>query len=106
MEVRGTVRSILAAVFCAGLSCVVTASGPATTEITRVEVQESGPMGSFGGREYSWVTAAMEGRAGAPATALPWLPHALAPLPSAGVAEGDRHWRCVDCDRVRADQLA
>ena len=35
--------------------------GPALAEVSRVVVKESGPLGTFGGRQYTWVTAAMEG---------------------------------------------
>ena len=37
------------------------ATGPALAEVDRVVVKELGPMGTFGGRQYTWVTAAMEG---------------------------------------------
>ncbi len=40
---------------------VSVSTGPARAEVTRVVVEASGVMGSFGGREYVWVTAAMEG---------------------------------------------
>ena len=40
--------------------CAVS-TGRACAEITRVEVHDSGSMGTFGGREYTWVSAHMEG---------------------------------------------
>jgi Alpha/beta hydrolase domain len=49
-----------AAVLCAA-AVFVMAMGPALAEVSRVVVRESGPMGTFGGRQYTWVTAAMEG---------------------------------------------
>ena len=42
-------------------SFTTAAMGPALAEVSRVVVQESGPLGTFGGRQYAWVTAAMEG---------------------------------------------
>jgi hypothetical protein len=53
--------SQLAAVLCAGVIVAITASAPALAEVSRVVVKESGPMGTFAGRQYTWVTAAMEG---------------------------------------------
>jgi hypothetical protein len=50
-----------AAMLCAGAILAVAATGPALAEVSRVVVKESGPMGTFGGRQYAWVTAAMEG---------------------------------------------
>jgi hypothetical protein len=46
---------------CAGAIFAVAATGPALAEVGRIVVQESGPMGTFGERQYTWVTAAMEG---------------------------------------------
>lgn len=48
------------AMVCAG-AVFVMATGPALAEVSRVVVKESGPLGTFGGRQYAWVTAAMEG---------------------------------------------
>ncbi len=50
-----------AAMLCAGAVWFLAATGPALAEVSRVVVKDSGPMGSFGGRRYTWVTAAMEG---------------------------------------------
>jgi hypothetical protein len=50
-----------AAMVCAAAIVGVAATGPALAEVSRVVVKESGPMGTFGGRQYTWVTAAMEG---------------------------------------------
>ena len=36
-------------------------AAPSLAEVTRVVVEDSGPMGTFGGRDYLWVTAHMEG---------------------------------------------
>jgi len=44
-----------------GLLGVSAPTAPARAEVTRVVVEASGVMGTFGGREYVWVTAAMEG---------------------------------------------
>jgi hypothetical protein len=49
------------ATICVGLLFAMAATGPALAEVTRVVVKDSGSMGSFGGRQYTWVTAAMEG---------------------------------------------
>ena len=46
---------------CAGAIFAMAATGPALAEVSRVVVKESGSMGTFGGRQYTWVTAAMEG---------------------------------------------
>jgi Alpha/beta hydrolase domain len=46
---------------CAGAIFAVAATGPALAEVSRVVVKESGPMGTFAGRQYTWVNAAMEG---------------------------------------------
>lgn len=46
---------------CAGAIFVIAATDAALAEVSRVIVKESGPMGTFGGRQYTWVTAAMEG---------------------------------------------
>ena len=53
--------SMHAAMVCAGAMFVMAATGPALAEVSRVVVKELGPMGTFGGRQYTWVTAAMEG---------------------------------------------
>jgi hypothetical protein len=50
----------------AGLSmicaaCVVLADSDAVAEVERVVVRDTGSMGSFGGRQYTWLTATMEG---------------------------------------------
>ena len=50
-----------AAIICAATSFAVAATGPALAEVSRVVVKESGPMGTFGGCQYTWVSAAMEG---------------------------------------------
>ena len=52
--------SMHVAMVCAG-AVFVMATGPALAEVSRVVVKESGPLGTFGGRQYTWVTAAMEG---------------------------------------------
>ena len=57
---RRAVR-IFMSLICALLFCVLAPTGSARAEITRVVVKDSGIMGNFGGREYAWVTAAMEG---------------------------------------------
>jgi hypothetical protein len=49
------------AMVCAAAIFAVAATGPALAEVSRVLVKESGPMGTFGGRQYTWVTAEMEG---------------------------------------------
>jgi Alpha/beta hydrolase domain len=56
-----TARPNRTATICAGLLLAMVATGPVLAEVSRVVVKESGPMGTFGGREYTWVTAAMEG---------------------------------------------
>jgi hypothetical protein len=43
------------------LCFVLAPIGMALAEVTRVVVKSSGPIGVFGGREYIWVTATMEG---------------------------------------------
>jgi hypothetical protein len=50
-----------AAMVCAVVIFAMVAAPPALAEVSRVVVQESGPLGTFGGRQYTWVTAAMEG---------------------------------------------
>jgi hypothetical protein len=50
-----------AAILGAAAIFVVVATGPVLAEVSRVVVKESGPLGTFGGRQYTWVTAAMEG---------------------------------------------
>jgi Alpha/beta hydrolase domain len=50
-----------AAIVCAAIIFVAAATAPALAEVSRVVVKDSGPMGTFGGRQYTWVTAAMEG---------------------------------------------
>jgi hypothetical protein len=37
------------------------ATAPALADVSRVVVKDAGPMGTFAGRQYTWVTAAMEG---------------------------------------------
>jgi len=37
------------------------AVAPAAAEIVAIEIGDLGPMGTFGGRNYTWVTATMEG---------------------------------------------
>jgi hypothetical protein len=54
-------RSKRAAMVCAGVILAVAATAPALAEVSRVVVKDAGPMGTFGGRQYTWVTAAMEG---------------------------------------------
>jgi hypothetical protein len=49
------------ATICVGLLFAMAATGPALAEVSRVVVKESGPIGTFAGRQYTWVTAAMEG---------------------------------------------
>jgi hypothetical protein len=49
------------ATICIGLLFAMAATGPALAEVSRVVVKDSGPMGIFRGRQYTWVTAAMEG---------------------------------------------
>jgi hypothetical protein len=46
---------------CAGVIFAMAATGPALAELSRVVIKDSGPMGTFGGRQYTWVRAAMEG---------------------------------------------
>ena len=46
---------------CVGAIFCMAATEPALAEISRVIVKESGSMGTFGGRQYTWITAAMEG---------------------------------------------
>ena len=53
--------SMHVAMVCAGAMFVMATTGPALAEVSRVVVKESGPLGTFGGRQYTWVTAAMEG---------------------------------------------
>jgi hypothetical protein len=50
-----------AAIVCAAAIFAVAATMPALAEVSRVVVKDAGPMGTFGGRQYTWVTAAMEG---------------------------------------------
>src|SRR5918999_279644 len=50
-----------AAMVCAAAIFGVVATAPALAEVSRVVVKDAGPMGTFGGRQYTWVTAAMEG---------------------------------------------
>jgi Alpha/beta hydrolase domain len=50
-----------AAMLGAGAIFALAATGPALAEVSRVIIKESGSMGTFGGRQYTWVTAAMEG---------------------------------------------
>lgn len=50
-----------AATFYAGVLFAMAATEPAPAEVSRVVVKESGPLGTFAGRQYTWVTAAMEG---------------------------------------------
>jgi hypothetical protein len=50
-----------AAIVCAGVMFAMATTAPALAEVSRVVVQESGPLGTFGGRQYTWVTGAMEG---------------------------------------------
>jgi hypothetical protein len=50
-----------AAMVRAGALFVMAAMDPALAEVSRVVVKDAGPMGTFGGRQYTWVTAAMEG---------------------------------------------
>jgi Alpha/beta hydrolase domain len=54
-------RSKHMAMVCAAAIFAVAAPAPTLAEVSRVVVKESGPMGTFGGRQYTWVTAAMEG---------------------------------------------
>jgi hypothetical protein len=56
-----TARPNRTATICAGLLLAMVATGPVLAEVSRVVVKDSGPMGTFGGRQYTWVTAAMEG---------------------------------------------
>jgi hypothetical protein len=64
---RGMMRSTFIAIakhivmVCAGVIFAMTATGPALAEVSRVVVKDAGPMGTFGGRQYIWVNAAMEG---------------------------------------------
>ena len=50
-----------AAILGAAALFVIAATGPVLAEVSRVVVKESGPLGTFGGRQYTWITAAMEG---------------------------------------------
>ena len=50
-----------AAIVCAAAIFAVAATAPALAEVSRIVVKDAGPMGTFGGRQYTWVTAAMEG---------------------------------------------
>jgi hypothetical protein len=54
-------RSKRIAMVCAAGIFAVAATGPALAEVSRVVVKDAGPMGTFGGRQYTWVNAAMEG---------------------------------------------
>jgi hypothetical protein len=43
-----------AAIVCAAIIFVAAATAPALAEVSRVVVKDSGPMGTFGGRQYTW----------------------------------------------------
>lgn len=54
-------RCLAAKIAAIGAALMAVTVGEAFAEVDRVVVKDSGSMGSFGGRQYTWVTASMEG---------------------------------------------
>lgn len=61
--VRSTLVAVSrhAAMVCAGVIFAIAVTGPALAEVSQIVIKDAGPMGTFDGRQYTWVTAAMEG---------------------------------------------